>query len=419
MPRIPLALARDANFRALWIGQLISIFGDRFTYLALLAVVVARARVPENPAAELALLPLFSFLPAILFGPWIGAWVDRSDTRRALIASDAARGFVVLAMIPATLAGGLPALYALVFTLYVANTFFLPARSAIVPLLVPRDGLTEANSLMTFAGVAATIAGSLAGGYLIARFGWRWGFALDAGTYFLSVIALWRIRMPAGGAVPKPAGAVAGTKRYGAMLTEIREGFGILIRTPRAWGATLAVMFLWMMGGVLHVTVPMVTGAGSGPDGPGRVASGVGTLLAAAACGMVLGTVTLAARGKGGSSRLRLVIAVVGTGLSLAAFAMAPAGPAAAGVAFLAGVFVSVLMVTSETALQEAVPTAARGRVFALRDMAARITVLAAAGGAGVVMSGGVAPRSAILIVGLLAALAAAAGLVGRRRPRG
>ncbi|HET9952513.1 MAG TPA: hypothetical protein VFS09_12035, partial [Candidatus Eisenbacteria bacterium] len=130
------ALARDRNYAALWFGQFVSIFGDRFTYLALLAVVVARARDPGNPAAELALLPLFSFLPTILFGPWIGAVVDRSDTRRVLIGSDAARGVAVLAMIPATLLGGLPALFALVFALYVANTFFLPARSAIMPLLV-------------------------------------------------------------------------------------------------------------------------------------------------------------------------------------------------------------------------------------------------------------------------------------------
>ena len=104
------ALARDRNYVSLWLGQFISIFGDRFTYLALLAVVVARARDPQNPAAELALLPLASFLPAILFGPWIGAIVDRSDTRHVLIVSDLARGLAVLAMIPATLYGGLPAL---------------------------------------------------------------------------------------------------------------------------------------------------------------------------------------------------------------------------------------------------------------------------------------------------------------------
>ncbi len=268
MPRPSLALARDPNFRALWFGQLISIFGDRFTYLALLAVIVARARTPENPAAELALLPLVSFLPAILFGPWIGAWIDRNDTRRVLIASDAARGVVVLAMIPATLAGGLPALFALVFLLYVANTFFLPARSAIMPLLVPEERLTEANSLATFAGVAATIGGSLAGGFLVARFGWRWGFALDAATYFVSVVALWMIRIPPRTGAARPAAGAAAAldaaARYRRLLADVREGCAILLRTPRAWGAVGATMLLWMAGGVLHVAVPILIGGGGG-----------------------------------------------------------------------------------------------------------------------------------------------------------
>ena len=406
------ALARDRNYRALWIGQFVSIFGDRFTYLALLAVVVSRARDPGNPAAELALLPLFSFLPTILFGPWIGAVVDRSDTRRVLIGSDAARGVAVLAMIPATLLGGLPALFALVVALYVANTFFLPARSAIMPLLVAPERLTEANSLATFAGVAATIAGSLLAGLLIDRFGWRWGFVMDAATYFVSVIFLWRIRLGPG--APRPAAnaaspatgeaAAPAARRYRELAAEIREGFAILLGTPRAWWVTIAVMLLWTAGGVLHVSVPVLVGRG------GHLASGVGTLLAAAASGMVAGTLGLAARGRGGSARTRLAIGLLGTGAALGLFAVAPAGAASLAAAFLAGVFVALLLVTTETALQEAIAPETRGRVFALRDMAARVAVLAAAGLAGWVVARGLPPRTAVIGAG---ALLGAAGLLG------
>ena len=192
-----LRLFENHNFRALWIGQLISVFGDRFTYLALLALAVERARDPANPAAELSLIPVVSFLPAILFSPWVGALVDGWNTRRVLIVSDAARGAIVLLLIPAAMWGGLPAAFVLVFLLYLANAFFLPARSAILPDLVPAERLTEANSLATLAGVIATIAGSLAAGALVERLGWRIGFALDAATYFVSVVALALIRPPA------------------------------------------------------------------------------------------------------------------------------------------------------------------------------------------------------------------------------
>ncbi|HYR68467.1 MAG TPA: MFS transporter, partial [Candidatus Dormibacteraeota bacterium] len=155
---VPLRLFRLPSFRALWIGQLVSIFGDRFTYLALLALVVERASDPKNPAPELAWIPVASFLPAILFGPWIGALVDGWNTRTTLLISDALRGILVVAIIPAVKWHGLPAAFALVFLLYLVNAFFLPARSAILPELVPQDSLVEANSLATLAGILATIA---------------------------------------------------------------------------------------------------------------------------------------------------------------------------------------------------------------------------------------------------------------------
>ena len=402
------ALARDRNYAALWLGQFVSIFGDRFTYLALLAVIVARAAHPENAAPELSLLPLFSFLPTILFGPWIGALVDRSDTRRVLIVSDAARGIAVLAMIPATHAGGLPALFALVFALYLANTFFLPARSAIMPLLVPAERLTEANSLATFAGVAATIAGSLIAGWLIDRFGWAWGFAIDALTYFVSVVFLWRIRIDPRGPVA-PAALDAST-RYRKLGADIREGFAVLLRTPAAWWVTIAVMTLWMAGGVLHVSVPILASRAGG------VAGGVGRLLASVAAGMVVGTLALALRG-GGSSRVRLAIGLVGTGAGLALFTVWHQGPPAWAAAFVAGVFVALLLVTTETALQEAIGPEARGRVFALRDMAARIAVLATAGAAGALVARGLPPRAAVEGAAILLGVVGLAGFfVGGRR---
>ncbi|HTM00351.1 MAG TPA: MFS transporter, partial [Candidatus Omnitrophota bacterium] len=198
-----LRLFRDTSFRALWIGQLVSVFGDRFTYLALLAVVIEHARTPANPAAELSWIPVVSFLPTILFGPWIGALVDTWDRKRVLVLSDAARGVIALLFLVVVPHAGLTGAFGLVFALYVANSFFLPARSAILPEMVPEDRLVEANSLVTLAGVGATIAGSLAGGVAIARLGWRVGFALDALTYFVSVAALLWIRVAPRVAMPE------------------------------------------------------------------------------------------------------------------------------------------------------------------------------------------------------------------------
>ena len=411
---ISLRLFRLPSFRALWIGQLISIFGDRFTYLALLALVVERAADPKNPAPELAWIPVASFLPAILFGPWIGALVDGWNTRATLLISDAARGLLVLLIIPAVGRYGLPGAFALVFLLYFVNAFFLPARSAILPELVPRESLVEANSLATLAGVLATIAGSFLAGALIERSGWKVGFVLDAVTYFLSVAALAFIRVEPRPKRPAAGGAIA---IYGALVRDVREGARITLASPRVLGSIGTVAILWVAGGVLHVSLPMVLARRSG-----GVISGLGAALGCAAAGMVAGTLFLAWRGRPGSPRARIEVGLLGAGLALLSFAVLAHPAALAAAAFVGGVFISFLLVTTEAAIQESVGPEARARVFALRDFLARAGVLAAAGILGVLLKRGwLSPGAAVGSAGAILFLGGIcgwlAGLASRSGP--
>ncbi len=398
-----LRLFRSGSFRALWVGQLVSVFGDRFTYLALLAVVIERARSPANPAAELSWIPLVSFLPTILLGPWVGALVDSWNRKRVLVISDAARGVIALLFLVVVPRGGLAGAFGLVFALYVANTFFLPARSAVLPDMVPADRLTEANSLVTLAGVAATIAGSLIGGVVVDRLGWRAGFALDAVTYFVSALALTRIFVAT--PAPRPVAGLAGggsaAGAYRTLWADVCAGAAIALASRRAMGAIAATGLLWVAGGTLHVAAPILfsrRGAG--------IVSGVGTILAAAASGMVAGSLLLAARGRGRFPWRRVAWGLGGAGVALALFARSrhPAVDLALG--FSAGVFAALLLVTTEALLQETIAAEMRARVFALRDVAARILVLASAGLTGVLLAhGALTPEWAIAGAGALLVL--------------
>ncbi len=409
-----LRLFRSGSFRALWIGQLVSVFGDRFTYLALLAVVIEHARNPVNPAAELSWIPVVSFLPTILFGPWIGALVDSWNTKRVLVVSDAARGVLALLFLVVVPHGGLPAAFGLVFALYVANTFFLPARSAVLPDMVPEDRLTEANSLVTLAGVAATIAGSLVGGVTVARFGWRVGFALDALTYFVSALALTQIRVAPRARREAPA-VRSGAGAYRALWGDVREGARVLARSRRAMGAVAATGLLWIAGGALHVAAPILLARRGG-----GIVAGVGTLLAAVATGMVAVSVALAARGGGASPWRRIALGLLGAGGALVLFARSSHAGTDLALGFGAGAFVALLLVTTEATLQESIGPEARARVFALRDFTARFLVLASAGLAGLLLARGVVPaESAILGAGVfLAAGGIALALLARRSGR-
>jgi MFS family permease len=405
-------LAALPGFRALWIGQLISIFGDRFHYLALLALVVQAARDPSNPAPELALIPLVSFLPGILLGPVAGPLVDRWSTKRVLVISDLIRALLVVAMIPAAAKGGVPAAFVVVFLLYVANTFFLPARSAIVPAIVPPETLVAANSLATLAGVLATLVGSLLGGWVIQKVGWKWGFAIDAATYFVSVLALAAI--PWTGRRDAPPPRAVPVALYRELADSVAEGLRITARTPRALGAILSMVLLWGAGGVLQVAGTVLL-----KERTEGVVSGVGSLLAAAGVGMVLGALFLTTRGHRWTGRSIAPLSVLGIGVSLVAFASVRGPAAMHAVAFVAGVFIALVLVATESAIQRSVEEGARGRVFALRDLAARVAVLAAAGIAGLLVGrGALSSAGTVLGAGVVVILAALGGFVAARRVR-
>ena len=90
-------LLRGADFRNLWLGQTVSLFGDQVT---LIALPLAAVLVLDADAAEMGYLTAAELIPHLLFSLPAGAWLERVERRRWLmIASDVARaGF--LASIP-------------------------------------------------------------------------------------------------------------------------------------------------------------------------------------------------------------------------------------------------------------------------------------------------------------------------------
>src|ERR1041385_4415327 len=137
----PLLLQRD--FAALWWGQLISLWGDRLNYLALNGLVQQHTRDYQNPGQSSLMLSLHgtvSVLPVLLFAPFAGPWVDRWDLRRVLIVSDLARALCVLAIPFIYHATHLATpVWTLMFLVFTCNVFFLPAKSAMTPEIVPHE----------------------------------------------------------------------------------------------------------------------------------------------------------------------------------------------------------------------------------------------------------------------------------------
>ncbi|MCK4548807.1 MAG: MFS transporter, partial [Candidatus Krumholzibacteria bacterium] len=175
-------------FTAFWTAQAVSLFGDRLNNFSLVALV---NRFSDDPSLQLSGIYAAMYLPVFLLAPIAGVIVDRLSKRWILAATDLARGLLVL-LIPAafTSTGSFIPVMAVVFMISAGNLLFLPAKSGLLPEIVPPDKLVKVNSILWIAGIAGVIGGFLGGGIIFDYFSWQSCFYLDGVTYIFSALLL-------------------------------------------------------------------------------------------------------------------------------------------------------------------------------------------------------------------------------------
>ena len=124
----------EKQFRRLWLGQLVSIFGD---FVALFAVQVAITFRMHGTAEDVTGVMVAYLGPLALIGPIAGVFVDRWNPRRTMIASDLTRGGLIILL---AFTSHLWQIYGILFAISTVSSFFMPAQSVTVPLLVKREG---------------------------------------------------------------------------------------------------------------------------------------------------------------------------------------------------------------------------------------------------------------------------------------
>ena len=179
---------KNKNFFFLWLGQVISQFGDRLNQMALIALIYSHA---PGSAFALAKLLSFTIIPVFLIGPIAGVYVDRWNRKYLMIACDILRGLLVL-LLPILLIDKkiMPFICLVIFLVFSVTRFFLPAKLSIIPDLVSKDKLLLANSLTTTTGMIAAVVGFALGGIIVEEIGVKGSFYLDAATYFISAISI-------------------------------------------------------------------------------------------------------------------------------------------------------------------------------------------------------------------------------------
>jgi hypothetical protein len=272
-------LWRNRAFLRLWFAGIVSGVGGQITTLALpLTAVVALDATP----ADMGLLRGAGILPDVLLVLFAGVWVDRVRRQSILIGADLGRA-VLLGSIPlAALAGGptLPHLWLVAFAVGTISVFSSLASISILPAIVPRSQLVEANSRLTATGSILAIAGPSLAGVVIQVVGAPKAIVADAVSFVLSALSLRGV----GRNEVLPG-------RAGAVWHEIGEGMRELVRTPLLRSLTLSISVgafgLGMQSTVQLLFLVNELGFTAALVGIAAGCGGVGSLVGAAGAGRV------------------------------------------------------------------------------------------------------------------------------------
>lgn len=162
-------------------------------------------KIAPGSSVELLQFALFMHVPVLVFAPFLGDVIDRSNKVLVLILVDILRGAAVL-VIPAMFywMGNLYAFYIPAFFLAVANMLFSPAKSAAIPELFGALRLLRINAVLWGLGIVATMGGFVLGGWFFDFRTWELSFYSDGASYLISVLFLAPLFF-----LPRPGGTVA------------------------------------------------------------------------------------------------------------------------------------------------------------------------------------------------------------------
>jgi MFS family permease len=194
-PRESFVALRHRNYRLIWIGLLASMTGSTMQNAALLWHVSLLVS-PARKGLALGLVGLVKVVPIIVFSMVSGVVADAWNRRRLMLFTQTGSAIVAAALALVAYRGSSAVwpVYALAALSAAVGTFDLPARQALVPMLVPREHLPNAISLNTIMFQTASVIGPSLGGVLIAASSVAWAYAVNALSFAFVIVALLMMR---------------------------------------------------------------------------------------------------------------------------------------------------------------------------------------------------------------------------------
>jgi dTMP kinase len=364
-------LLRDPAFSRMYRAILVSSLGDWIGFVAVVALVT---RIGGGSAGfAVSGVMLARLLPSIVFGPFAGVLVDRFDRKRLMVIADVVRGigYATMPLIPQ-----LPWIYGVSFLIECLSLLWTPARDAMIPNLVPRRQLSNANTIALATGYGtlplggivytalAGIGASLGGGFeYLERNPQAIALWANALTFAFSAYMIQRLPIRVAARRPRP-----GKLKAGEAFADMREGVRFLKDHAFARAMTVGIVLAFTGAGAVMSVGPIFAQntLGGGPTAWGFLVTAVGV-------GLALGMVLVGQVYKLVEKDTFFPLAILGGGVSLMVLAATPNVALAAVVTVVMGATAGATWVTGYTLLHENVTDELRGRVFGSLTVLARL----------------------------------------------
>jgi MFS family permease len=343
-------LRRNADFRRLYVAQLISFGGDWFMTVALFGLV----HMLTGSAIFVALTITVPQLAFFLLSPVGGALADRLDRRRLMIVADLARACLCLPLLLVRSQDQVWLVFVLQASISVFEACFEPASSAAIPNVVDPGDLAAANSLVGSAWGTMLAVGAAAGGVVVTLFGRDAAIVGNSVSFLVSAWLLWRVRRAFSERRDEHA-------QHPGILEATRETAAYARRDHRVLALLGVKAGFGLAAGVLVLIAVFATDVFKEGD------LGIGLLMASRGVGALIGP--FLGRAIAGPDDRRLFSAI---GLALAVFGgsymvfgLSPSLLVAAPIVLCAHLGGGAQWTLSTYGLQRLTPDRIRGRIFA------------------------------------------------------
>lgn len=403
---------RNRDFFLLWAGQIISQLGDRLDQMALIALVYSRC---EGSTIGIAKILSFTIIPVFLIGPVAGVYIDRWDKRRTMYICDFLRAALVLCIPLFLINKNFAWIYLIIFIIFSIGRFFVPAKLAILPELVEKDDLLIANSLINTTGMIAAVLGFGISGIIVERLKAAGGFYLDSLSFLISGVLIFLIakKFSAAMSLRKVSKEIAEVIRK-SVVQEIKEGMLYFVNHKDIRLTAGIMFFLWSALGAVYVVIIAFV-----QKTLHSATKDLGLLIMFLGIGLFIGSLIYGRFGQRISQYKVIFASLVLSGVMLIIFAVAlhsyPYFISAAALSLSLGIFISPIMIASNTIIHKVSDNAMMGKVFSSLEIVMHLAFLIF-----MFVSSFLAERwgnfTILVIVGCLFSLLGMMNLIFRRR---